>query len=187
MMIETSYMKFGKGPNGIIGKKTKPRTLQIWAKSQHSCSEVLQSLDAIRENQECTMITHMEEKEGRMKADLTDKVKLQNFLETCLHPFDCSNHPESALCNILTGQLSGTKVNVNKSVEIGTKQMGFIPEIIARGFSIDNKEGSCYNERNRQVWSKEQNSRCIQDRDDFLKSHVFVVCWSYPDGGSFQV
>ena len=97
MMIETSYMKFGKGPNGIIGKTTKPKTLQIWAKSQHSCSEVLQSLDAIRENQECTMTTHKEEKEGRMKAHLTDKVKLQNFLETCLHPLDYSNHPESAL------------------------------------------------------------------------------------------
>ena len=27
MMIETSYMKFG--PNGIIGKTTKPRALQI--------------------------------------------------------------------------------------------------------------------------------------------------------------
>ena len=52
MMIETSYMKFDKGPNGIIGKTTKPRTLQIWAKSQHSCSEVLQSLDSIREKDE---------------------------------------------------------------------------------------------------------------------------------------
>ena len=29
MMIETSYMKFGKGPNGINGKATKPKTLQI--------------------------------------------------------------------------------------------------------------------------------------------------------------
>ena len=43
MMTENSYMKFGKGRNGIIGKTTKPRTLQIWAKSQHLCSEVLQS------------------------------------------------------------------------------------------------------------------------------------------------
>ena len=48
MMIETSYMKFRNGPSGIIGKTTKPKTIQIWAKSQLSCNEVLQTLDAIR-------------------------------------------------------------------------------------------------------------------------------------------
>ena len=123
MMIETSYMKFGKGLNGIIGKTTKPRTLQIWAKSQHSCSEVLQSLDSIRETHEIRMTTHKEEKDGRMKADLIAKVKLLNFLETCLHALNCSNHPKSIFCNIYTGQLSGIKVNFNKSDETGTKQM----------------------------------------------------------------
>ena len=119
MMIETSYMKFGKGPNGIC---------------QHSCSEVLQSLDSIREIHEIRMTTHKEEKDGRMKADLIDKVKLQNFLETCLHPLNCSNHPESTLCNIYTGQLSGIKVNVNKSVEIGTKQMVSFQRSLPDGF-----------------------------------------------------
>ena len=61
MMIETSYMKFGKGPNGIIGQTMKPRTLQIWAKSQHACSEVLQSLDIIKDKNESSMTTHKEE------------------------------------------------------------------------------------------------------------------------------
>ena len=123
MMIETSYMKFGKSLNGIVRKTTKPRTLQIWAKSQHSCSEVLQSLDSIREIHEIRMTTHKEEKDGRMKADLIAKVKLLNFLETCLHALNCSNHPKSIFCNIYTGQLSGIKVNINKSDETGTKQM----------------------------------------------------------------
>ena len=122
-MIETSCMKFGKSPNGIIGKTTKPRPLQIWTKSQHSYSEVLQSFDSIREIYEITMKTHKEEKDGRMKADLINEVKLQNFLETCLHPLNCLNHPESTLSNIYTGQLSGIKINVNKSFEIGTKQI----------------------------------------------------------------
>ena len=92
---------------------------QIWAKSQHSCSEVLQPLDSIREIHEIRITTHNKEKDGRMKAGLIDKVKLQNFLETWLHPLNFSNHPESTTCNIYTGQLSG----INKSVEISTKQM----------------------------------------------------------------
>ena len=140
MMTETSYMSFGKGPNGINGKTTKPRTLQIWAKGQHSCSGVLQFLDSIREIHEIRMITHKEEKDGRMKADLIDKVKLQDFLETCLHPLNCSNHPESTLCNIYTGQLSGIKVNVNKSVEIGTKQMVSFQRSLPDGFRSTTKK-----------------------------------------------
>ena len=119
MMIETSYMKFGKGPSGIIGQTTKPRTLQIWAKRQHTCSEILQSLDSIREKDESTITNHKEETVGRMKADEIDKVKLQNYLQTCLHPLQDSNHPKNALCNIYTGQMAGSKVNINKSVEIG--------------------------------------------------------------------
>ena len=127
-------MKFGKGPNRIIGKTTNPRTLQIWTKSQHSCSEVMQSLDSIREIYEIRMTTHKEEKNGRMKADLINEVKLQNFLETCLHPLNYLNHPESTLCNVYTGQLSGTKVNVNKSFEIGTKQMVSFQRSLPDGF-----------------------------------------------------
>ena len=66
---------------------------QIWAKSQHSCSEVLQPLDSIREIHEIRMTTDNKEKDGRMKAGLIDKVKLQNFLETCLHPLNCFKPP----------------------------------------------------------------------------------------------
>ena len=80
------------------------------------------------------MTTHKEEKDGWIKADLIDKMKLQNFPETGLHPLNCSNHPESILCNIYTGQLSGIKVNVNKSVEIGTKQMASFQRSLLDGF-----------------------------------------------------
>ena len=134
MMIETSYMKFGKGPSGIIGQKTKPRTLQIWAKSQHTYSEILQSMDSIREKDESTITNHKEETVGRMKADEIDKVKLQNFLQTCLHPLQDSNHPKNALCNIYTGQMADSKVNVNKSVEIGKKQMASYQASLPDGF-----------------------------------------------------
>ena len=72
MMIETSYMKFGKGPTGIIGKTTKPRTINIWAKSQHTCSEVLQDLDSLRCKDEQNMTTHKEERRGRIKSDHID-------------------------------------------------------------------------------------------------------------------
>ena len=91
-------------------------------------------MDTIREIHEIRITTHKEEKNGRMEADLIDKVKLQNFLETCLHPLNCSNHPERTLCNIHTGHLSGLKINVKKSVEIGTKQMVSFQRSLRDGF-----------------------------------------------------
>ena len=107
------------------------------------------------------MTTHKEEKDGWMKADLIDKMKLQNFPETCLHPLNCSNHPESTLCNIYTGQLSGIKVNVNKSVEIGTKQMVSFQRSLPDGFrSTIRKEVVTMKETGKSK-NKEQNSRVV--------------------------
>ena len=39
MMIETTYMKYGKGPSGMIGIVTKPQSVQIWANSHHMNTE----------------------------------------------------------------------------------------------------------------------------------------------------
>ena len=33
MVTETSFMKFGEGPTGIIGKTTNPKTIQLWVES----------------------------------------------------------------------------------------------------------------------------------------------------------
>ena len=51
-MIETTYMKFGKGPGGIIGVTTQPRTLKIWAKSQHIQNKLLSDLKKLRNKDE---------------------------------------------------------------------------------------------------------------------------------------
>ena len=58
MIIETTFMKFGKGPARIIGKTTNPRTIQIWGKSQRKCSEVIQNLDELRNSDEPNMTKH---------------------------------------------------------------------------------------------------------------------------------
>ena len=39
MMIETTYMKYSKGPLGLIGITTNPRSVQIWSNSHHIVNE----------------------------------------------------------------------------------------------------------------------------------------------------
>ena len=46
MMIETSYMKIGKGPLGVIGFTTSSSTMFIWAKSMHAQTTYLSELHA---------------------------------------------------------------------------------------------------------------------------------------------
>ena len=45
MGIETTYMKVGKGPAGLIGNTTNTRSVKIWANSHHLSSEVLTELE----------------------------------------------------------------------------------------------------------------------------------------------
>ena len=49
MLIETTFMCYGKGPTGLIGVTTKPRAVQIWTKSLHFCNTVLKDLADLRE------------------------------------------------------------------------------------------------------------------------------------------
>ena len=143
-------------------------------------------MDSIREIHEIRMTTHKEEKDGRMKADLIDKVKLQNVLETRLYPLNCSNHPESTLWNIYTGQLLGIKVNANKLVEIGTKQMVSFQKSLPDGFRSTIKKEFVTVKQTGKSGTKNKTIE-VYNADHFLKRHVFVAPWSYSVGGSFQV
>ena len=44
MAIESTYMKIGKGPSGIVGITTNDRSVSILATSHHLCSELLTEL-----------------------------------------------------------------------------------------------------------------------------------------------
>ena len=46
MIIESPYMRHGKGPGGIIGTTTKPRSVQTWSNSSlPSRNDLLRDLD----------------------------------------------------------------------------------------------------------------------------------------------
>ena len=71
MAIESSYMKVGKGPTGVIGVTTNDRSVSIWSNSSHHlCGELLTELSDLGSNQQ----THdpKEEGTGRIKLDAED-------------------------------------------------------------------------------------------------------------------
>ena len=41
MSIQSTYIKTGKGPSGIIGITTNERSVSIWANSHHLCDDLI--------------------------------------------------------------------------------------------------------------------------------------------------
>ena len=50
MFIETTFMRYGHAPGGIIGITLKAQTLKVWALSIHTCSRLEADLDEMIEN-----------------------------------------------------------------------------------------------------------------------------------------
>ena len=136
MYIETTFMRYGHGQNGIIGITLKPESLKTWAFSLHICSNLEASLDAMLDGGNGTATTqskHKEEYRARIVLDNEDRSALRKKLDTCIDPFDPKKLPEG-LVNIVSGQLSPPSANVHDAVEIGIKQMQAFEESWPGGF-----------------------------------------------------
>ena len=134
MGIETSFMKFGKGPEGIIGVTTKPQTVKIWAKSLHACNDVLNDLNNLLGKDEVSVLYHKEEGHARIASDENDRRKVREFLNTCIHPLDINSHNVESVCNIYTGETAPSDININKSVILGEKMMLEFQNKLPEGF-----------------------------------------------------
>ena len=82
MFIETSFMRFGKGPAGLIGLTLRPKSMKVWAYSLHSCTRILHDLDDIREGKRKQhAILHKEAMPARIKSDNDDRKKLRDKIQ----------------------------------------------------------------------------------------------------------
>lgn len=134
MLIETTFMRYGKGPGGLIGVTLNPETVKKWSLSLHTCNNILKDLDTMRNQEDVLKTHHKEELKSRIAADEVDRIKLRNMLKTCLHPLDSTNISSIDLINIYSGQISSDKVNVPCSMQIGRNQMISFEESWPRGF-----------------------------------------------------
>ncbi len=124
MVIETTYMRFGHGQSGIIGLTLKPETLKTWAYSLHTCNNVTEGLNALREHeQSSTSSQHKEEMKARIGSDGKDRQLVREKLELCIDPIYSEQYP-NGLVNIVTGKVvAHPAVNVENAVAIGQSQM----------------------------------------------------------------
>ena len=135
MYIETTFMRYGKGPKGIIGITLKPSTVKRWAFSMHVCCRVANDVATITQRQtKLELLSHKEENPARVKSDGKDRKNIRNKLEVSIDPLDPTDHPQE-IVNIVSGRIAPSSVNVDKSVEIGKAQMVLFEENWPAGFN----------------------------------------------------
>ena len=136
MFIETTFMRYGHGPAGLVGITPSPRALKRWVLSLHTCSRLLKDLDVLREVREDECVTtHKEESDTRITSDAVERNKLRDKLDTCISHINPQGNDAGNIVNIATGKISPDSVNVDDAVSICRKQMTMCESSWPEGFN----------------------------------------------------
>lgn len=136
MMIETTFMRYGKGPRGIIGVTLKPNTLKTWALSLYSCRELAKDISDMTTVEKNDTRQHKEEMNARIASDAKDRAKIRQKLRESIDPLDPSSHPSEAFIQIVSGRITTDPViNVHDTVSIGQDMMTKYESSWPQGFN----------------------------------------------------
>lgn len=124
MYIETTFMRYGHGPGGLVGITLSPSTFKRWALSLHTCSRLLKDVADMRDvsSESIHISTHKEEAKARIQSDASDRLNIRQMLDNCVDPLNPEEHPDGIL-NIVSGRIGPDSVNVDNAVNTGKKQM----------------------------------------------------------------
>ena len=126
LFIESTFMRYGHSPGGLVGITLQPSTVRRWALSLHLCAQLRRDVMSLSDPGKQTVVTsHKEKGNSRILSDAADNVreKIKNKLTSCTDPLNPENHKSDSLVNIVTGRIASSSVNVDRSVELGEQLM----------------------------------------------------------------
>ena len=80
MYIETTFMRYGHGPGGIVGITLNKNALCRWALTLHMCSSQTKDIADLNEATFVEVDHHKEESISRIKADSDDRNAIRDKL-----------------------------------------------------------------------------------------------------------
>ena len=123
MFIDTTFMRYGHGPGGLICTTLNQSALKRWALSLHACSRFLKDVDEMRDVWVSQSSDRQkEESPARIASDKLDRQKIRSKLDSCIDPLSEQEHTDH-LINIVTGRVCPDPANVDNAVELGLTQM----------------------------------------------------------------
>ncbi len=108
MFIETTFMRYGHGPNGLIGITLNEKAVHKWAMNLHICSRLMKDVADFKDSSPVEITSHKEEIASRVKYDENDRQVIREKLQTCIDPLNTASH----LVNIVTGHICTTEVTL---------------------------------------------------------------------------
>ena len=124
MFIETTWMRKGHGPGGIIGNTENAQTMATWVYSMDTVMTLTGDLKKMGNiNEVKCKEKHKEEFPSRIRHDGDDRRAIQQTLSSFIDPLNPELHADGSLLNIVSGQVANVGVNVDNSVEIGKSMM----------------------------------------------------------------
>lgn len=133
--IESTFMRYGKGPGGIIGITLNPSTVKRWAISMHICSNLLHDFDVITGDRTVMINRHKEEMPARINTDEKDRTKIREMLSRCIDPLKPEKDQSEGIVNIASGLVCNNLVNADTSVASGLSSMTKFEESWPAGFN----------------------------------------------------
>ena len=116
MFIEATFMRYGKGPGGIVGATLQPN-INI---EKLINTQILKNLDNMREkSRPKPQEFHKEKAKGRRRGNEDNQAGIRKALEKCSNPFP---RDLKGLLKIYLGYVANKEVNVHNSIMIGQEQ-----------------------------------------------------------------
>ena len=135
MFLETTWMRRGHGPGGIIGSAENPQTMVTWVYSMDALKTLTGDLKKVSDNEDGEVRQkHKEEFPGRISSDGADRRAIRLALASFIDPLNPDSHGNGSLLNIGSGKVANPEVNVDKEVEIGTSMLAEFEASWPEGF-----------------------------------------------------
>lgn len=131
---EQTYIRYGKGKGGLVGKTLSEEQTAVWTMSHHLCNIVAFAYDRMFEEEQDKheVQTHKEEGKKRMNLDKNDRELVMKELKKYKNPLTCL--PEDPLTNIVTGRIAADGVNVHEALAIGQQMSAKFASRLPSGF-----------------------------------------------------
>jgi len=143
MYINTTFMRYGHCPGGIIGITVSEPALKRWTLSLHTCSRLIQDLNSLRDKDEDTTnrSVHNEERAAHIITDAEDRKKIWVKLDICINELmkgkakPMEVYHTDGLLNIVSRSISPDAVNVDDAVSVRREHMPSYEMTLPEGFN----------------------------------------------------
>ena len=87
LFIESTYMRYGYGPSGIIGATLSKTTLAVWALSQNTMGQMANDVAELVNHQEHVVLRQKEEQPIHINHDSRDRQSIREAIASCIEFF----------------------------------------------------------------------------------------------------